>query len=321
MKIDTKIGSKVKSFTRDYSIVLALIVLMIAITMADSRFLRVSNLMNILLQTSTVAIVALGQALLLITGQLDLSLGQNVCLSGFISAYFMEMLELGPWLSLVIGILVAMLVGLINGLLTTIIGIPPFITTLGMQLVCQGCAKLITSTKTIAPLDKSIKVIGRGFVFDTIPVSVVLMIVLYALMAFMMKRTRMGRYYYEIGGNPEAAYFAGINVKLYRILAFVIAGFFAGVSACVLISRLDSANIANGTGYEFEAMIGAVLGGVSQSGGKGKIFAAMFGVMFSVALFNGMTLLNVNPFVQDVFKGGILLFAMGVDAIRTKQAV
>ena len=317
--MNKRLKSRIKGFTQDYSIVLALIVLMAAIAIADSRFMKLSNLMNIFLQTSTVAIVALGQALLLITGQLDLSLGQNVCLSGFVSAYCMEIVGVNPWLALAIGILTAMTVGLINGVLTTIINIPPFITTLGMQLVCQGCAKLITSTKTVAPLDSAIKVLGRGFIFDVVPVCVVVMIVLYIIVAFLLKYTRMGRYFYEIGGNSEAAFFAGINVKFYRILAFVLAGFFAGLSSSVLISRLNSANIGNGVGYEFEAMIGAVLGGVSQSGGKGKMMAVMFGVMFSVALFNGMTLLNVNPFVQDVFKGGILLFAMGVDAFRNKQ--
>ena len=310
---------KIQKLSKDYSVVLALLLLIVVFSIVAPVFLRFSNLMNILLQTTTISIVAIGQGALLLTGQLDLSLGQNVCLCGMVSAYLMENLGLNPWISLLAGILTGTLVGLCNGLIFTKIGIPAFITTLGMMNVCKGCAKLITFTKTIAPLPTPIAPLGRGYIFDVIPVSVVIMILLFILMSFFFSRTITGRSFYAVGGNAEAAFFAGINTDKIYMLAFTIAGFFCGLSSCILISRLNSANVGNGNSYEFEAMIGCVIGGISQKGGKGKILGAMFGVMFSVALFNGMTILNVNSFLQDVFKGLVLLAAMTVDVLRNRK--
>lgn len=314
--------SLVKHFyrqTKDYTVIIALLLLTIVFAIASPVFLRFNNLMNILLQTTTISIVAIGQATLLICGQLDLSLGQNVCLCGMVSAYLMYYMAVPPFLALFIGVLVGTLVGLCNGILFAKVGIPAFIATLGMQNVCRGCAKLITSTKTVAPLDDSIAVLGRGYIADQIPVSVIIMLTLFIIMAFIFSRTVFGRSLYAIGGNPESAYFAGINVTRHYIYAFTLAGAFAGLSSAILLSRLNSANIANGNNYEFEAMIGCVIGGISQKGGKGKIIGAMLGVMFSVALFNGMTILNVNSFLQDVFKGVVLLTAMAVDVLRNRK--
>lgn len=315
------IGLRFGKIRRDYSVVLALIVLMLIFSFIAPYFLRFNNIMNILLQTSTIAIVAIGQGTLLLTGQLDLSIGANVTLCGMLSAYLMEYGGLNPWIALSIGVLTGLIVGLCNGLIFTRIGIPAFITTLAMQYVCKGIAKLITSTKTVAPLDTSIALLGRGYLFNVIPVSVAIMIAFYMLVAFVLSKTSSGRSVYAVGGNPEAAFFSGINTKKTYLLAFAFSGMCAGISAGILISRLNSANIGNGTGYEFEAMIGCVIGGISQQGGKGKIIGAMFGVMFSVALFNGMTLLNVNSFVQDLFKGLVLLIAMTYDVMKNKKSI
>lgn len=310
---------KLQKVSRDYSVIFALVLLVAIFSIVAPVFLRFNNLMNILLQTTTISLVAIGQGTLLITGQLDLSLGQNVCLCGMVSAYLMEYAGFNPWIALLVGVLTGTLVGLCNGLIFTKIGIPAFITTLGMMNICRGCAKLITSTKTIAPLDDSIAVLGRGYLFDAIPVSAIIMVVFFIVTAFIFARTRIGRSFYAVGGNVEAAFFAGINTDRIYILAFAIAGMFAGISSGILVSRLNSANVGNGNSYEFEAMIGCVIGGISQKGGKGKILGAMFGVMFSVALFNGMTILNINSFLQDVFKGVVLLAAMTVDVLRNKK--
>lgn len=315
----TSTSKVLKKLSRDYSVVFALALLVCFFAIIAPTFLRFNNIMNILLQTTTISLVAIGQASLLLTGQLDLSLGQNVCLSGMVSAYLMEFANFSPWIALLFGVLTGSLVGLCNGLIFTKIGIPAFITTLGMMNVCRGLAKLITSTKTIAPLSKSIEVLGRGYIFDTIPVSVLIMLAFYILMSFIFSRTTLGRSFYSVGGNVEASFFAGINTDKIYIIAFTLAGMFAGISSGILISRLNSANIGNGNAYEFEAMIGCVIGGISQKGGKGKILGAMLGVMFSVALFNGMTILNVNSFLQDLFKGVVLLGAMAVDVLRNRK--
>ena len=305
--------------SKDYTVVIAIILLTLVFAIVAPVFLRVTNIMNILLQATTISIVAIGQATLLICGQLDLSLGQNVCLCGMVSAYLIYFLNVNPILALIIGVLLGALVGLCNGLLFAKVGIPAFISTLGMQNICKGCAKLINNTKTIAPMPNSIAFLGRGYIADLIPSSVIIMLVLYVIMSIVYSRTVFGRSLYAIGGNSESAFFAGINVKKHYIIAFTLAGTFAGLSSAILLSRLNSANIANGTGFEFEAMIGCVIGGISQKGGKGKLIGAMLGVLFSVALFNGMTILNVNSFLQDVFKGVVLLLAMAVDVFRNRR--
>ncbi len=313
------IKRKVISFTRDYTAAIAVLILCLLFAVLKPEFVRPTNLMNILLQASTIAIVAIGQAIMLINGQLDLSLGQNVCLSCFVSAYLMKYVEINPILSLGVGLLCATTVGFMNGLIFTKLHIPAFIATLAMQNICKGCAKLITQTKTIGSLPDDIDFLGRGYIAEKFPVSVVVMLILIIIMAIVLGRTKLGRNFYAIGGNEEAAFFSGINTTRHYLYAFILSGFFAGVSACVLLSRLDSAGVGNGNGYEFEAMIGCVIGGVSMNGGKGKLVGMLFGVLFSVILFNGMTLLNVHSFIQDVFKGIVLVLAMALDVLRNRR--
>jgi ribose transport system permease protein len=231
----------------------------------------------------------------------------------------MVYMKLDPWLAILIGILAAVGIGASNGLIVTRIGIPAFITTLATMNICTGLADLVTFTKTIAQLPDAVGVLGRGYVFDFIPVSVLIMFGLYILMAFVFSKTRLGRNMYAIGGNPEAAFFAGINTKKYYMIAFMMSGLFAGISASILLSRLNSAGVGSGYLYEFEALIGCVLGGVAFSGGKGKIIGVLLGVMFSVILFNGMTILNIHSFVQFIFKGVVLVAAMSFDVIRNRK--
>ena len=154
--------------------------------------------------------------------------------------------------------------------------------------------------------------------FGIVPVSAVIMISMFVLASFVAKKTVLGRYIYSIGGNEEAAYFSGISVKKYTLISYVMAGACVGVGAVVLLSRLNAVTISSGNAYEFDAVIGCVLGGISLSGGKGKVVQALFGVIFLMVLFNGMTQLNVNPFVQDVVKGAVLIIAIAIDVLRNR---
>jgi ribose/xylose/arabinose/galactoside ABC-type transport system permease subunit len=197
------------------------------------------------------------------------------------------------------------------------VGIPSFIATLGMMSACQGIARLVSQAKSIAPLPDEISVLGRGYVMG-IPVSVVIMLALYVILSFVARKTILGRYIYSIGGSKEAAFFSGINVKKYSMMTFVISGFLAGLGSVVLLSRLGAASVTNGKAYEFDAIIGCVLGGVSMAGGKGKLIQVLFGVLFLTIFFNGMTQLNVNPFLQDVLKGVVLVLAVTIDVMRNK---
>ena len=311
-----KVGSLVKKASREYMILLALLIAIAVFGLTSKYFLTADNFMTILLQSATVAIVAIGQAFIMLGGNLDLSLGQNLCLSSYVAAILIKNYGLNPWVGLLVCILMAMFVGLVNGILVAYVRIPTFIATLGIMNICTGFAKIISKSATVSNISSEISVLGRGYLFGIVPVSAVIMIVMFALAAFVAKKTVLGRYIYSIGGNEEAAYFSGISVKMYTLLSYVIAGLCVGVGAVVLLSRLNAVTISSGNGYEFDAVIGCVLGGISLSGGKGKIVQALFGVVFLMVLFNGMTQLNVNPFVQDVIKGVVLIIAIAIDVLK-----
>lgn len=311
-----EISDIIKKASKDYVILVALLIAVIIFSVTSEYFFTASNFMTILLQSATVAIVAIGQAFVMLCGNLDLSLGQSLCLSGYVAAILIKNHDLNPWLGLLVCVLIAMLIGLVNGILVAYVRIPTFIATLGVMNICTGLAKIISKSATISNISDSISVIGRGYLFGVVPVSAVVMVVMFVVAGYVAKKTVLGRYIYAIGGNEEAAYFSGISVKKYTLISYVMAGFCVGIAGAVLLSRLNAATISSGDGYEFDAVIGCVLGGIGLSGGKGKIIQALFGVLFLMVLFNGMTQLNVDPFVQDVIKGVVLIIAIAIDVLR-----
>ena len=322
----------VKRFSKEYMSVMGIIIMSIILTLTAKNFMTVDNWKNILLQSSTVAICALGQATILLTGNFDLSLGRNVAFTSCLGALLMKGMlfegwqAMNPYVVILIMLAVGTLIGSINGFLTAYVGLPAFIATLGLQNVCYGLAKLITNATPIATFPDSIKWFGRGYVAEDtlgkiLPFCVVIMLVIYIIAQFVFSKTRLGRNIYAVGGNKEAAFFAGINVKRYTFLAFVIAGFLAALSGVVLMSRLNSVAITSGQNYEFDAVIGSIIGGISLTGGKGKVVGTMFGIIFLILLFNGMTMWKVDAFIQDVLKGVVLVIAVTMDVLQNKKRV
>lgn len=305
-------------FSKDYVILIALFIAMLVFTVSSKYFLTSRNLMTILLQSTAVAIVAIGQAYVMLGGNLDLSLGQNVCLTCYISAILMKTVGINPWVAFLVSLLVSITIGLINGVLVAYVRIPAFIATLGMMYVCTGVSKIISKAASIAVLPEEIAFLGRGYIAGIIPVSVVIMLVLYVIMGVVANKSMLGRYIYAIGASKDAAFYSGIKVKFYTMMTYVIAGAAAGISSIILLSRLDAATISSGDAYEFDAVIGCVLGGISLSGGKGKISQALLGVIFLMVFFNGMTQLNVNAFYQEVIKGVVLILAIAIDVMRNR---
>ena len=315
---ENKIYGFMKKLSKEYMILIALLIIVLVFSFSSKYFFTANNFMTILLQSATVAIVAIGQAFIMLGGNLDLSLGQNVCLSSYVAAILIKDFGINPWLGLLLCIATAMFIGLIDGILVAIVRIPTFIATLGVMNICTGMAKILSKSATISNVSSEISFLGRGYLFGIVPVSAVIMILMFVLASFVAKKTVLGRYIYSIGGNEEAAYFSGISVKKYTLISYVMAGACVGVGAVVLLSRLNAVTISSGNAYEFDAVIGCVLGGISLSGGKGKVVQALFGVIFLMVLFNGMTQLNVNPFVQDVVKGAVLIIAIAIDVLRNR---
>ncbi len=283
-------------------------------------FLTWSNWKTILLQSSTVAIVALGQSIMLLTGNFDLSLGRMVCLTSCVGAVLMKNVGMNTGLAIVIMFAIGLTVGLINGLMVAYVGVPAMIATLGTQYICYGVAKLLTQAVPIPKMPDSIAWMGRGYILNgTIPVCVILMLVLYILAQFVTSKTKVGRNLYAVGGSREAAFFSGINVKLYQLGTFLLGGVLATFGGLVLMSRLNSVAVTNGQNYEFDAVISSIIGGVSLAGGKGRVIGTMFGCIFLNTLFNGFSQMGVDPFVQDVLKGVVLVLAVTLDVASNKK--
>ena len=309
-------------FTKNYAIVIAILVLGVVFAFSSEHFLTYSNIRNIFIQSSALAIVAIGQAFIILTGDFDLSLGQNLCFTSCVAAWMMKFGEVNPWIAVITALALGCAVGATNGFLIAYCKIPCFVATLGMQMVCTGLARIVTNASPIPSMPQEIEFFGRGFVGGAewgIPICVIIMIALYVIFSFVARRTRMGRNVYAIGGSNEAAYFAGINVKKYKTIVYVLGGGIAAFGGIILLSRLDSAAVTNGNLYEFDTIISCVIGGVSLAGGKGKIVQALFGAIFLTLFFNGMTMLNVHPFVQFVLKGVVLIGAVAIDVIRNKR--
>ncbi|MCI5993726.1 MAG: ABC transporter permease [Clostridiales bacterium] len=283
-------------------------------------FLTWSNWKTILLQSSTVAIVALGQSIMLLTGNFDLSLGRMVCLTSCVGAVLMKNVGMNTGLAIVIMFAIGLTVGLINGLMVAYVGVPAMIATLGTQYICYGVAKLLTQAVPIPKMPDSIAWMGRGYILNgTIPVCVILMLVLYIVAQFITSKTKVGRNLYAVGGSREAAFFSGINVKLYQLGTFLLGGVLATFGGLVLMSRLNSVAVTNGQNYEFDAVISSIIGGVSLAGGKGRVIGTMFGCIFLNTLFNGFSQMGVDPFVQDVLKGVVLVLAVTLDVASNKK--
>lgn len=308
---------KAKNLSKDYSIVFVLIVMMIFFSITSPYFMTKNNMINILFQSATIAIAALGMAVCMISGNFDLSLGQNICLSSIVAAKLMKDVGTPIVIAVLAGVALSVLVGACNGVLITYCRIPAFMATLGMMNICKGMARIISNAVPISKLPAGIRQIGTGYL-GPIPNCVIILLVLYIVMAYLTENSKFFRCIYQIGGNENAAYYSGINVRKYRIATYMLCGFFASISAFLLYTKLDSATLTNGGSYEFDAVIACVIGGISLTGGKGKIFNALFGSIFLITFFNGMTMLSVDSFWQDVIKGVVLLLSMGVDVYRSR---
>jgi len=311
------LAASLSNFTKDYAAIVAILAMGLVFSIASPYFLTAENIKNILLQSSALAIVAMGQAIIMLGGQFDLSLGQCVLLTSSVAAYLMKFAGVHPAVAILAAMLLGIVVGLTNGILFAHFRLPAFIATLGLQMICRSLSKIITNATPIATLPKNIAFIGRGYI-SAIPICVLIMVLLYGVAQFVSRRTRLGRNIYAIGGGSEAAFFAGINIKKYYLIIFALGGLMAAIGGIVLMSRLDSVSLTNGNLYEFDAIIACVIGGISLTGGRGKIVGALFGTVFLVLFFNGMTMLNVEPFYQDAIKGFVLILAITADALRNR---
>lgn len=299
---------------KDLGIVLVLIVLVIAFSMLTPNFLDPNNLFNIARQIATLGIVAVGFSFVLITGGIDLSVGYQISLNVVVTGILMAQVGLPWYLAVLASLLLGTLIGVVNGLIVTYTGVAPLIVTLSMMMILNGISYLVSKGLPIFGFPEGFSLLGQGALYG-IPISLLVLLLVWGIGLFLLNKTSLGRYFYAIGNNAEAARLSGVNTRRTLIVVYALCGLFTAVGAVLLLSRLNSAQSATGAGFEFSVLTACVLGGISVMGGRGSLFGAFVGVMIVGVLDNGLVLMNVSEYVQLVIKGVILMTAVIYDAM------
>lgn len=294
-----------------------LILLIIVVSILNPSFLSIANIFNVLRQVSISAIIAFGMTFVILTGGIDLSVGSTLALTGAIAA---SLLASGtdPFLTMGIALIIGLILGAINGVIITKGKVAPFIATLATMTIYRGLTLVYTDGRPISGLGDhySFQLFGKGY-FLGFPVPVVTMIIAFVILYFILQKTTFGRRVYAVGGNEEAAKLSGIHTDKVKIAVYAITGFLAALAALILTSRLNSAQPTAGESYELDAIAAVVLGGTSLNGGKGWIFGTLIGALIIGVLNNGMNLIGVSSFWQQVVKGIVILIAVLMDRKKT----
>jgi ribose transport system permease protein len=302
---------------REFALIIVLLVLGIAMSIASPVFLNKQNIEAILLALSVEATIAVGMVILLISGGLDLSVGSTLAFTGVVTGLALSIGLPAP-LSILIGLLAALFVGLANGLLVAKLRINPFITTLGMQITIRGLLLVIAQGRAVLNLPAAFTVIGQGRLFS-IQYPIYVMLALVLIGDLLMRNSRFLRQNYYIGGNERAARLSGINVDLVKIVNYCLVALLAGVAGLLITARFGSASVTVGNGTELRVITATIIGGASLSGGEGSVFGAFLGALFMGVLANALNLLGVDVYWQNLITGLILIVAVVVDVINERR--
>jgi inositol transport system permease protein len=319
----------IKSFVNKYGIFLIFLGMcaLLAVLTIDngvSIFLKFRNIVNVLRQSTVIGIIALGVTFVIITGGIDLSSGSLVAMIGvLVGTLAKEVHGLPIIVPILGGFALGLLAGSINGTLIAKLKIPPFIATLGMMTTARGIGYLITSGRPVDNLSDNFQYIGQGTILNFgqnffIPVPVLIFIFVIVVSAFLLSRTRFGKYTYALGGNEQAAYICGVNVDRHKIMVYAYAGMLTSLAAIVLTSRVSSGQPAGGIMYELDAIASAVIGGTSLQGGIGTIGGTVVGTLIIAVMNNGLDLMGVSSYWQQIVKGVIIVVAVVIDTLRNR---
>ena len=302
------------SLGRESGGILVLLIFIAALILTTNDFLTLTNLDNLVRQVAVFAILSVGQLFVILTGGIDLSVGSTLGLSGGVTALLLASGAPIP-LAILVGLVVGLIVGLINGLLVSRLGLPPFIATLGMLGIARGVVLLLTSAKTISPLPDAFNNIANGY-FLGLPSLFWILLLVVIIAAFVLGRTIFGRYVYAVGSNAESARLSGVPVNIVLLAVYSISGVLAGFAGILTTSRLGAGIPTAGTGYELQAIAGAVIGGASLSGAKGRTIGAVLGALIMAILANGGNLLGVDPFYLQIAIGLLIILAVYFDHLQ-----
>jgi len=308
--------------------IIALVVMCIVLSFLSDRFLTGENAWNVMRQISVNVVISVGMTLVILTGGIDLSVGSVLAFSGAVTAGMLkfgaEMPDMNLFVgfslvgALVGGTLAGTFLGWFNGFTITRFKVPPFVATLAMLTIARGLTMLWTGGFPITGLGDQMAFIGTGW-FLGIPMPVWISAVVVLMAVMLTKKTKLGRHIYAIGGNETAARLAGLKIKKVKMIVYSIAGALSAVGGIIVTSRLDSAQPNAGFGFELDSIAAVVIGGTSLSGGKGTIMGTVQGALIIGILNNGLVLLNVSPFWQQVIKGFVILLAVVIEKFNSKE--
>lgn len=296
---------------------LILILMWLLLSLLSPYFFTASNLWEITLQTAVIGIIAAGQTLVILSGGIDLSVGSVFACAGIAGGLVFQATG-NLWLTLAATLLTGAALGSLNGLFISQLRVPPFIATLGMLGMARGLALILSRGIPIFGLSKEYLWIGQGKLFDLVPIPTLILLGVFALVYFIARYTRFGRFTYATGSNAEAAKLSGINLGRVLLGTFALSGLLCGVAAVIEAARLATIQPAGGNGYELLAIGAVVIGGTSLFGGEGNVIATLIGALIETTIRNGLNLLGVNAFWQYVVNGAVIIAAVAVDQWRRR---
>ena len=313
-----EVGGAAASALREYGIVAAFVLEVVVFSLASEHFFTVSNLTNVSLQTSVLAIIAAGMTFVILTAGIDLSVGSLVAVCGVVCALLLK-LPAAAWVAIPMALAGCIGLGLLSGVISGVaiarFAVTPFIATLAMMTIWRGAAYLLVGGRPVWGLPDAFELLGSGRVAG-VPVPTILMIVVYVVSWFVLAHTPFGRHVYAVGGNAEAARLAGISTGRVTVMVYVISGGLAALSGAILASRMSSGQPNAGLMFELEVIAAVVVGGTSLFGGRGGIVGTFFGAMLIGVLRNGLNLVGVGSYVQQVVLGVVILLAVMLDQVR-----
>ena len=305
-----------KTIRQIFPVIVALILICVVMSVLSPNFLTVNNITNVIMQASINAVIAAGMTFVILTAGIDLSVGSVIAFVGIILGF-----SLHADIPVVFAILIALAAGgacgLFNGLLITKGKLPPFIVTLGMMSIARGSALMLNSGRPVSGFSDSFRYIASGTIAG-IPVMIIITIIVFIVCFMVLRRTPFGRYVYAIGGNEEATRLSGINTKKVLVWVYVISGVLAGLAAVMLTSRINSAQPTAGLNYELDAIAATVIGGTSLMGGFGFVSGTLVGALIMSVIRNGLNLLNVSSFLQQIVIGSVIILAVLVDSLKNR---
>ena len=307
-----------QEFLKKTGILWVMIILIIVMSLISPTFLTSTNLINVAKQASITTIIGVGMTFVLVTGGIDLSVGSIMAFSGTLAASMAVADKNLPIIvSILTGIAIGTLCGLLNGIGVSYIGFPPFIMTLGMMTIARGIPLVYTNGTPIFGLSGTFNALANSRILG-IPTLVYYMVVICIIGYVILSKTVLGRRIYGIGGNEEAARLSGVPVARLKMLVYVFSGFLSGIAGILICSRITSGNGTVADGYEMNAISAAVIGGVSMTGGSGSVLGMVVGAMILTIIQNSFDIIGVNSFYQDIIKGIIILLAVFLD-LRSKK--